>query len=243
MSLTDPTPISCDPSPDNQINDFGKSPLRFEFEAHLEEYRRFRQEMSGHYTNQQQIINLAILFLGALITLWQLFYKDLLNTTDGASSSINPHLTFHYALLISSIVFSIFSVMQYWHDLMIAQMWQYINEVLKLKIENILNITYPNEYQQNKISVWEWETWVIKNQKGKVVEYLMGMARYATTFIPSIGLLIYYFIDRPFSFDIYIWEQILFFLAAIIFIINLYCAIYDARFFLVFMVREKNKPN
>ena len=218
--------------PGKPLNNNLSTILKFEYDINIEDYRRFHNEISQHTTNQQQIINLAILFIGALIALWQFFISDYSKTLENHLVAIDSHLTIQVTLLVSSIVFSIFTVIQFWHDLMIAHMCEYINEVIKKNVKSILISSKKNQLHEPSLSFWEYETWIVNKQKGKILEYIMGVSRYAITFLPSASILVYYTIERPFSFQLDIWEISLFFITLMIFLINFLCALYIGRYYL-----------
>ena len=121
--------------------DFEKSPLRFEYEALLEEYRVLWAEIQERLREQHQITNYALILLAAVVSLNQILLK-----TEAAEE----RLAFpRYGLLILSFFYSSFALKYTHHNNMMAYLGNYIDAKLRPRIEEIIR-----ETQSKSIQIW-----------------------------------------------------------------------------------------
>ena len=177
------------------LSDFENSPLRFEYEVLLTEYRSLREEITIRLSNQQQIINFSIAIIAAMFAITQLLPVI-------RSNLIAQLLPLIYPLL--SIIFSAFALMYADQDFIIADIATYINQHLRQRMQTILD-KIPNTNPK----VWEWDEYRSKAHYRKVMAspfyYIMSLARYLVMIIPSIGLIFIYSLSREGT-DITVWE-------------------------------------
>jgi hypothetical protein len=159
-----------------QITNFETSPLRFEYEIHLQEYRTVRSEMELHLSGRQQIINYELALLAAFFAFSQIVLPSY-------SEIIRP------ICFGGSVLFCGFSLLYSWHDTSLIFLASYINHVLRPKLEYILsqvNATHAN--------IFLWEDFQSKNRVHKfpenIFEGIISLGRYSLNFIPGISLLI-----------------------------------------------------
>lgn len=206
-----------------RIDDFEKSPLRFEMEALLEEYRTLRSEIIIRLTSQQQIINFTITLIAAIIAVGQLL-PDLENRL-GSTQSLR------FAYLFISLLFSAFSLMYLEHDAMIASLAIYIMIRLRPRMQEILS-----QIPEVQPIIWQWDDFrgdiQIRSIKAVPFFSLMSVSRYAIMVVPSIIMLVLYWLDRANYGYTSIWENMLFVFVSFALIWVFATAIFVARMYL-----------
>jgi hypothetical protein len=189
------------------LHDFEKSPLRFEFEALLTEYRSLRREILNRLTSQQQTINFAIALIAAVFAIRQLL--PIFGDTGLNAEALRPI----YILL--SIAFSAFALMYAEHDYMMADIATYINRHLRPRMERILD-KMPN----TSPGIWEWDEFRdqahYRSFMATSLYFVMSASRYAITTIPGFSLLLIYWLGRESGDDIPLWEVSLFVFAVVL---------------------------
>lgn len=169
---------------DPLINDYERSPLRFELEVLLEEYKALRAEIEHRITSEQQIISFALGLIATVFTLSQII-PSLSDRYPQLLTSLRP------AYLVLSLVFSTFALMSIQHDAMMASMGTYIEHSLRPRIERILTtVTREN------LKAFEWEEFRTQFQFRQLHNapffYLLAGSRYAITIVPSLVLTFMY---------------------------------------------------
>ena len=156
---------------------FENSPLRFEYEVLLEEFRATRAELNLHVMSLHEITNYELIFLAALVSLG----PSLLANSQGNIIRL--------FLLGGSIVFSAFALLLLWHDTDIAYLAGYISAVIKPRLESILN-----QVTENSKPVLLWEEFISMNRTRKFPNNLgdvsVSVGHYALAIVPCIGLFI-----------------------------------------------------
>lgn len=168
---------------DSELRNFEVSPLRFLYEALLEEYRVRSDQINMMTASQQQVTGLSLAAVAAFGAVAQMLMNQ--ETTD----AYDPLSGF---LLLGSLTFSAFTLMCLWYDLRIAHMAGYINSVLRPKMERLLSEVYAS---RPSLRLWE---------AASVEEALLGwelakqgpvtLARYAFTFLPSLLAVIWWWV-------------------------------------------------
>jgi len=171
-----------------RLDDFEKSPIRFEYEVLIEEYRVLRSELNQHLSNQQQINSYALALMTGLVAIAQL-----LGSNDGYQTFLS---SFRPIILLLSILFSSFALMYVRHAMMIAYIGGYTTNVIRPKIERILTQTTGNDLQ-----VLEWDEIQVQQRYFRfsyaLIEYVLSVAQYSITIIPSITLIIIFWFSKP----------------------------------------------
>ena len=189
----------ADPPP--RLDDFEKSPFRFEYEVLLEEYRVLRSELNQHLSNQQQINNYALALMVGLVAIAQLVGSD-----DGYLTLLS---SFRPIILLLSTLFSSFALMYVRLGMMITYIGGYTTNVIRPKIERILAQTSGSD-----LRVLEWDE--IHTQQryfrpnSALIEYVLSIAQYAVTITPSITLIVIFWFSKPSSEGLTSLEIILF---------------------------------
>lgn len=186
------------------ISDFERSPLRFEYEAHLEEYRALRAQIVTLIEGQLQIINFSIAAIAAVALIIQFILQS-------KTESIRQTLPFVF--LASSLIFTLFSLVSIRLEKQVAYSANYINNVLRPRIEDLLTKTTGSPAR-----VWAWEAFNAEKTT-RVIHVLtegwMGIANFAITIFPAIILLGIYVFNRDFTSRVSQLENALFVLAII----------------------------
>jgi hypothetical protein len=208
-------PIDKDQDGEAQLRNFETSPLRFEFEILLAEYKALRDQINLLTTSQQQVATLSITLLAALGAASQLINKQEISEMSGVIPII---------LLASCLSFSFFSLMIFWCDIRIAYSAGYINSVLRPRMQNILRTAL------NRIpEIWEWETASLRNLHSWRFMFLEGIStigRYAISIVPSILLFFIYIIERKAYQQVSALENSLFVLSFIALLFSIISAIF-----------------
>ncbi len=165
------------------LQDFEKSPLRFHYDAVLEEYKVLWAEINGRLANMQQITNFALILIGAILALSQVYSK-----TDTFSAFFKELLPFFPGL---ALLFSGLALMQVDHASMIAYIGDYIDKELRPTIKHVITLT--NNYEPK---LWQWNQF--KSSKrysiaGRLIHSLSSSANFFVTGGMSILLLAIYF--------------------------------------------------
>lgn len=180
--------------------DFEKSPLRFEYEAVLEEYRILWSELQARLGHQNQIINFAIALTAATVAFLQLSSGD--RPLETSIQMLRPAYPYF------SLLFSAFALMYLEHDATMAHLGIYIDTNLRPRIENILLQT------GNESHIWQWGRWRAQRQfrygLTSPFHYAMTSARYALTIGPSVGFAILFWTHRDRCQPLASYEQIIF---------------------------------
>jgi len=216
------------------LSDFEKSPLRFEMEALIEEYRTLREEIITRLTNQQQIVNFAIALIAAFFAISQLLPRN--ENIQSLLSSLRPI----YPLI--SLFFSAFALMYIEHDAMMATLGSYISFYLRPQMEDIIKKAGVSSQK-----VWQWDEFRsekhFRSFKSAPHFYLMAASRYAITIIPSVGSLIYYWNLRDSSTNITLGENLVFSVAVIVLLWLLLAAFHAGSLYVNFAEQSKIDHN
>lgn len=169
------------------IDNYETSPLRFELEVIVEEYRSLRAEITTRSANEQQIINFSITLIVGLLAATQLFpsFFQILVETG----------TIRIALLVISLLFSAMALLQIEIDCYMAFIAKYMQQILKPRVENIIAQTRKNISDKSS-TIWEWENYRAKYQfhTWRALPIIfMSVGRYALTIVPAILVLCLYF--------------------------------------------------
>ena len=112
--------------------------------VHLEEYKALREEMLLRMKERNAVVNYLLLLISALIVaIWQI------------PGRIEPERTFIIFLLIIPAVSFFLALIYCWHDLMIASLGGYINQILRPKLIEVC---------QHE-DLLEWEKYLQKRSK------------------------------------------------------------------------------
>lgn len=218
------------------LSDFEKSPLRFEMEVLLEEYRTLREETITRLSNQQQIVNFAIALIAAFFAISQLLPRN--ENIQYLLSSLRPI----YPLI--SLFFSAFALMYIEHDAMMATLGSYISLCLRPQMEEIIKRAGVSSRK-----VWQWDEYRSEKHFHSIKSaphfYLMAAARYAITIIPSIGSLIYYWNLRHSGTNITLGENLIFGVAVIVLLWLLLAAVHSGSLYLNLteQLKKSNNPD
>jgi hypothetical protein len=206
-------------SPENTplLTDFEKSPLRFQFEALLEEYRAVRAEIIMRLENQQYTNSFAIAFIAVVVTLIQA--TPHLVTADRVPDILKG------IYLVGSYVFNTLAIVNLLHEVMIYHLGYYIRKVLRPQLNEILATTL-----EHKPTVMEWDQFYLKeivlNPKVAIFEFILGSSRFAITVGPGVALLIIYSLIRNFDEPVPTWEQVFYVIAVIVTVMLLFVLLY-----------------
>ena len=169
------------------INDYSSSPFRFELDILLEEYRALRAETINRLSSEQQILNFSITLIIGTVAAIQIIPK--------ISELENWEVSFRFSLLFISLLFSAFGLLSIEIDNGMAFIGNYIQQVLRPRIENIIAKS-QNESSDIHPLLLEWDSFRGKFQfhtLRAIPLIFMSLARYALTILPSsIVLYIYY---------------------------------------------------
>ena len=196
------------------ILDFESSPLRFEYDALLEEYRTLWAEICTRVSDQQQIVNYAITLVTAFFAVSQLLMTR-------SSFSVPPHyVRMAYAFL--TILFSSFAVLYQNQCTMMVDIGIYINEELRPRMERILATT------QNTPRVWQWNEW--RNQlhfrkfPNNLAMLVMSGSGFLITFLPAPVFASLFLVNRQTNEPFTISENVI----LILVLLSVACAVFGA---------------
>jgi len=169
-----------------QINpsDFENSPLRFEYEAILEEYRMVWSEIHSREAHIQQTTNFALIVAGGFIAL--------VETTKGNLSFTETLMSLRSILPLLSIVFSGFFFMQVHHSVMMAHLGNYSDTNLRPRMKQIILLA-----TKNSADIWKWNQFKsLKRSENLIapIRLLLGSANFLITVGASIGLTVMSFL-------------------------------------------------
>jgi hypothetical protein len=148
----------------------------------IEEYKTLRDEVISRLESQHQIINIALILIVAIIAATQ--YIDNIPATSSLIIFIKPFI------IISSIIFSAFSMSYLENDILIAHIGKYINGQLRKRIAIILET-------RNCIntSVLEWDDFRGNQENIFPKNYfhgIMSLSRYFILLFSSLLPILYF---------------------------------------------------
>jgi hypothetical protein len=193
--------------------------MKLESDAILEEYRSLKAEIKDRLQSGQQIVNLSIAFSVGVVG----FLQFIQNTNTISQSNIKEVVT--YAYLIGATISACFGLMYLGDDITIGHLASYINQSLRPKMEALIS-----EFPQKAISIWEWEDFRNVKQFSMpmvVLGALINSSKYILTIIPSILLLVAYFLYRDYSIVYSTLELILLTLVLLIGISTIILMVYE----------------
>jgi hypothetical protein len=209
----------------DKVNDpsssFETSPLRFEMEILLQEFRELRAEVLLRLNSGQQILNYTITLIIVSVTILQL--EPQITKITGSEAGIR------IILLAIITLFAALGLMYVEQDMFMAVIGRYIDHVLSPKLNKIVQVT-----NNEKRFVLGWEEFKINYTFKPPMVYVfsyLSSARYALPIIPPIFLLIYYFTIRPSNF-ISLGENILFIFSIFTLLTTMTAALIDGFMFL-----------
>lgn len=167
-------------------SNFETSPLRFEMEILLQEFRDLRAEILLRLSNEQQILSYIITLIVASVTIIQ-FEPQITNIT-GSDTGIRV------ILLVTSILFAALGLMYVEQDIYMATIGQYIEQAIKPQLNKIVQNASAEQH-----FVLEWDKFKTKHAFKPPMVYIfafLSSARYALPIFPPIILLTYYFFHR-----------------------------------------------
>lgn len=206
---------------DMQQNNFDSSPLRFEMEIILQEFRDLRAEILAKTANEQQTLNYSIALIVATATVIQL--EPQIKAITGSDAGVRV------LILVISLLFSALGLMYLEQDMYMATTGKYINQVLRPKLKEII-------YKATGVEkdVLEWEEFRAESafRYPKVIAFtFMTSARYALPIFPALISISYYFAHRPNN-VISIGENLLFGFAVFVVAATIIIAVIDGMTFL-----------
>lgn len=167
-------------SPSADPSDFERSALRFLYEVMLVEYRALRDEVNARIQKQQEITSFAIAVAGGFVALTQLVGDD--------KNPLHTLGTPGYLFPIISFAFSAFTMMTLDHEMNIAHIQNYIDNLLRPKMEFVLSRTGNID-----ASAWEWNAirsgWQQHKGWRTIFPSSLAGSKYALTMLPSLTLL------------------------------------------------------
>jgi len=125
-------------------------------DVHLEEYKALREEILLRMKERNAVVNYILLLISALIVaIWQI------------PGRIEPERTFIIFLLIIPVIFFFLAIIYCWHDLMIASIGGYINQILRPKLIEVCqheDILGWEKYLQKHSKSPSWKIMSILNR-------------------------------------------------------------------------------
>lgn len=217
----DASRVPTNPGP--LLNDFERSPLRFEFEVLMEEYRTLHSEVQQRFIIENQVTSFALALIVGVLALSQILPGLM------TFSEMIPFL--RIACLVLTLLFSVFAVMKVEQDAMIASIGIYIVREIRPKVEEILK-----KVNKEDIEALHWESFRMQGQFSKsvyltVVPFMAAM-RYAITFLPGVLLLIVYWQLTRFKAPILPGEWLLFILAIAVQTLTVASALFTGTMYL-----------
>ncbi len=159
-------------------SNYGVSPVRFEYDALLQEFSALREEVKTRIEKQQEITRYAIALAAGLIALFQLMDKKIMLSVSN-----------YYPVL--SLALSAFSLMVLEHEVNIAHLYMYIDGHLKRRmtmiVENATGLK-PELLEWNKHRA----RWQQHSRYLKFFTFAMSSSKYAMTIIPNCLLFYLY---------------------------------------------------
>nr|QNO53321.1 hypothetical protein AFNPGKIM_00017 [Methanosarcinales archaeon ANME-1 ERB6] len=138
---------------------------------HLEEYKALREEILFRMKERNAVVNyIILLFCALIVAIWQI------------PGRIEPERTFIIFLLIIPVISFFLALIYCWHDLMIASLGGYINQILRPKLIEVC---------QHE-DILEWEKYLQKHSKSpswKIMSLLNRLILAAPIPISTISLL------------------------------------------------------
>jgi hypothetical protein len=180
------------------LSDFESSPLRFEYDIHLEEYKALRDQILMLTKGRLQITNYSIAATSAIAVIIGLF-------SENEYAEMNQFMPI--VLLVSSLVLIFFTLMVLYLDARVAYSGNYIVNVLRPKMERIL--TRAGHHS----TIWAWEriNALESSRTPRVfIEGWMAVAIYAITLVPASFFIGIYVFNRDFRTSVPLMENLLF---------------------------------
>lgn len=203
---------------------FETSPLRFEYDLLLEEYRAMRSQINLLTESQKHIINLSIALIAIFGTIAQYIFSSQENSLTQSAPTI---------LLIFSLTLFFFSLMTFWYDVRIAYSAGYINGELKPRMDSLLS-----RVLEHQPKAWGWESanaQLITNYRVAFYDFAITVAKYLITIIPALVFYFFYWSKRldgfQFNQSIPFLEISLFILTTLTILLVIISGIYTYRLF------------
>lgn len=200
---------------DPRLSNFETSPLRFQYEADMQEYRGIQSTVEMHFKHQHAIAQLSLGLITVLVGLTQASYIRL----DPAS------YTGRIWLLILSIVFSSFGLTSLWHDTSVAILVSYARYVLAPRFKDLSIEASGSDKPVFLFDAFQREN-RLRNWRVTPFELAVRAGSYALTLFPGPFLLIATFYFSGCVFCISKWETVFFitaiFAGALVFVATLY---------------------
>ena len=123
---------------------------------HLEEYKALREEILFRMKERNAVVNyIILLFCALIVAIWQI------------PGRIEPERTFIIFLLIIPMISFFLAIIYCWHDLMIASLGGYINQILRPKLIEVCqheDILEWGKYLQKHRKSPSWKIMSILNR-------------------------------------------------------------------------------
>lgn len=153
--------------------------LKLEYDAITKEYQIIWDEIKSRVEVQQNIINFALVSMGALIGLSQFYLSTQISNPSSTGKVID--LTIQYYPAISLLFFS-FGLMYSSQDSMMYYLGQYTTKVLRPQVEKILS-----DSRGEQVKIWRWNSYRTSEQFSNIwYQAPLTLAGYLITFGPGI---------------------------------------------------------
>jgi len=147
-------------------------------DVYLEEFKALREEILLRMKERNATVNYILLLISALIVaIWQI------------PGRIEPEKTFIIFLLIIPVIFFFLALIYCWHDLMIASLGGYINQILRpnlIKVCHHEDILGWERYLQRRSKSLSWKIMSFFNRLILVVPIPISTISLFTLMKPQI---------------------------------------------------------
>jgi len=207
----------------NQIDlcDFEKSPVRFEYEAILEDYRVITSEIRSRESHIVQVTNFALLLLGGFLAFMEM--------AKGSLTFLDTLISVRAVLPFVSILFSVLAFMQLHQGIMIAHLGKYCDTQLRPRMKEFIRLT-----SGQSTDIWLWNQFKSSSREKNLatpVRFMLGSANYLVTIVPGIALIIVWFFFVNSGIAIAVWEAIALSIAALMSILVLVTSVQHGLIF------------
>ena len=191
------------------IGDFETDPIRFRYDAYMEEFRSLWQEVQQTLNIQERTLNYIVILWAGILAAFSTLSRDTL--TQLSSFIISLPVIF----LFLSVLFIVFVLSYVEHDIQNGHIGLYIQTELAPKIETIAEsrVSTDEPLYQSKVIFFGWDKFRSKKQfrfPNDIFNFLASGFRYLFVASPTItSTLIFAYIKITNATPITLYEYIL----------------------------------
>jgi len=207
----------------NAVDDENCLKHKYEFDVALEEFKELRSEILARLSSEKQILNFSVGLIAATIAVVK--FQGQLDTLQ------IPFANSKILTLVLSILFAAIGLMYIEEDIYMSMLGKYINTKLRPQLEKII-VQITGE--QTAVLMWEEFKASIAFRSFRVVPFfLLTVARYALTVLPSIFCYFLYFYLQPKTLSIPTYEIILRTISFILIFCVVFMSIYNGLLYVL----------